>query len=176
MADDGGVAERPTEIRAVLKSQYRAALGTMRQAIERCPEDLWVSGEDGINPYWRIAFHALFFTHFYLQKDHRSLTRWPKHRGQLQDLGGPPSDEPYSKGEIIEYLEFCDGILDAAIDAMDLATADCGFPWYRTGKLEHQINNIRHLQHHAAQLSDRLRGATGQGLKWLGSGASQPME
>lgn len=167
MADEKDLAQRPTEIRTVLKSQYRAALATMRQAIERCPDALWLSGEGNVCPFWRVAFHGLFFTHFYLQKDHRSLTRWAKHRGQLQDLWGPPSDEPYSKAEMIEYLEFCLGVLDDALDAMDLVAADCGFPWYPTSKLEHQIINIRHLEHHAAQLSDRLRGAARKGLDWF---------
>lgn len=166
MAETTTNTQHPTEIRAVLKSQYRAALHMMQQAIERCPEVLWLSGEGHACPYWRIAFHGLFFTHFYLQKDRHSMTRWAKHRGQLQDPSGPASSEPYTKAEMIEYIEFCRGVLDSATGAMDLASPDCGFPWYQQGKLEHQINNIRHLQHHAAQLGDRLRSATGQGLDW----------
>jgi hypothetical protein len=156
---------RPTDVSAVLKSQYRAALSMMQQAIERCPDALWLSKEGHDCPYWQIAFHALFFTHFYLQKNESSMTRWAKHRGENDEMGAP-TGEPYTKAEMIEYLEFCRGMLDGALAAMDLASPDCGFPWYTQGKLEHQINNIRHLQHHAAQLGDRLRGATGKGLDW----------
>jgi hypothetical protein len=161
-------AERPIEIRAVLKAQYRASLQMLQQAIEQCPDALWLSADGHDAPYWRLAFHALFFTHFYLQKDHHSMTRWPKHRGQLQDLSGPPAaaNDVYTKAELLEYLGFCREILDRCIGAMDLTSPDCGFPWYTQGKLEHQINNIRHLQHHTAQLGDRLRSATKRGLDW----------
>jgi hypothetical protein len=36
------------------------------------------------------------------------------------------------------------------------------------GKLEHQFINIRHIQHHAAQLADRLRVAKNVGVAWVG--------
>jgi hypothetical protein len=51
----------------------------------------------------------------------------------------------------------------------DLLSAESGFSWYPVSKLEHQIINIRHLQHHAAQLGDRLRYATTDvGVEWYG--------
>jgi hypothetical protein len=143
----------------------------MRQAIVQCPPELWVSAQGHAAPCWRVAFHALFFTHFYLHKNHRSMKRWAKHRGDrghLEDLSGPPAaaEDVYTQAELLEYLEFCLEMLDRSLAAMDLASADCGFPWYEQGKLEHQINNIRHLQHHAAQLGDRLGSATGHGIDW----------
>jgi len=162
------LSERPVQIQPVLVAQYRASLAMMQQAIERCPDALWLASDGHAAPYWRIAFHALFFTHFYLQKDQHSLQRWAKHRDQLQDLNGPPvqDEQAYTKADMLEYLDFCRDSLGAAIDAMDLSSPECGFPWYPQGKLEHQLNNIRHLQHHAAQLGDRLRLATKEGLDW----------
>jgi hypothetical protein len=38
-------------------------------------------------------------------------------------------------------------------------------------KLEHQLVNLRHIQHHTGQLADRLRQAADRGLRWVG-GAS----
>lgn len=162
------VSERPVEIASVLKAQYFAGLAMMREAIELHPEPLWLSGEGHAAPNWRIAFHALFYTHFYLQKDQHSMRLWPRHRGQLDDLSGPAvtDEEAYSRADMLEYVDFCCDMVGPAIDAMDLSSPDCGFPWYNQGKLEHQINNIRHLQHHAAQLGDRLRSANCEGLKW----------
>lgn len=166
MPDD--LPERPVSVPSVLKAQYRAGFAMLQQAIERCPDGLWLSGEGHAAPYWRLAFHVLFFTHFYLQQNHKSMRRWPRHRGHLEDLDGPPApaNEAYTRADMLEYLTFCREMLDPAIDAMDLASPDCGFPWYTQGKLEHQLNNIRHLQHHTAQLGDRLRSATKQGLDW----------
>lgn len=41
-------------------------------------------------------------------------------------------------------------------------------PWYDCPKLDHQIVNIRHVQHHAALLSGRLRSAIGVDIGWIG--------
>ena len=61
-----------------------------------------------------------------------------------------------------------DGMVDASVDTMDLDAETCGFPWYKIPKLDHQINNIRHVQHHAALLSGRLRRAEGIDVLWVG--------
>ena len=47
-------------------SQYLASLEMLRHVITGCPEDLWDRVEDG-NRSWHIAYHALFYTHLYLQ-------------------------------------------------------------------------------------------------------------
>ncbi len=60
-------------------------------------------------------------------------------------------------------------MVDGAVDALDLHNPQCGFPWYKTSKLEHQMVNLRHLQHHAAQLADRLRAALDIGIRWVGA-------
>ena len=57
-----------------------------------------------------------------------------------------------------------------ARDMLDLDAPECGFWWYKMSKLEHQFVNIRHTQHHAAQLMDRLRQVAGVGIDWIGGG------
>jgi hypothetical protein len=59
------------------------------------------------------------------------------------------------------YWCYCDDMVESAVAGLDLSAPECGFPWYRLGKLVHQINNIRHVQHHAALLAGRLRLASG---------------
>ena len=54
------------------------------------------------------------------------------------------------------------------MDALDLDSTESGFSWYRMSKLEHQLVNIRHIQHHGAQLADRLRSAADIGIRWVG--------
>ena len=56
-----------------------------------------------------------------------------------------------------------------AVDALDLHAPECGFWWYKVSKLEHQLINLRHTQHHGAQLADRLRAAAGGHVKWVGA-------
>jgi hypothetical protein len=69
---------------------------------------------------------------------------------------------------VLAFWAVCDGMVDQATDSFDLLDPKSGFPWYTCTKLEHQIISIRHLQHHTAQLGDRLRAAGGSGLSWLG--------
>ena len=163
-------------VQAALKGQYHAALAMLKQAIERCPDDAWDGRSDSI-PFWRVAYHTLFFTHLYLQPNEKAFRPWEHHRQECQFLGPlpwPPHRQPrigrpYTKAQLLEYWGVCDGMIDAAVDGLDLEAAECGFPWYRVPKLDHQIINIRHLQHHAALLSGRLRSAFGTDIPWVGS-------
>jgi hypothetical protein len=162
-------------VRSVLKSQYHAALAMLRQAIERCPEDLWTSG-DHPRQYWRIVYHALFYTHLYLQPDEGAFRQWDLHREDcifLFALPWPPHDQPkdatpYSKQELLEYLRLCDSMIDGGVDRLDLDAPESGFPWCHMPKLDHQVMNIRHLQQHAGQLAERCYAA-GVDLDWIGS-------
>lgn len=163
------------DIRAALKSQYRSALAMLRQAIERCPDELWLD-PSVTNRYWNIAYHTLFFTHLYLQPERKDFAPWTKGREHFEHLGKvpyPPHHSPvrepsYTRAEMLEYADFIESQLDEKIDSMDLDAGDCGFSWYHMPKLDHQIMNIRHLQHHAAQLADRLRQHANIATDWRG--------
>ena len=173
-------ATEPTEaIREILKSQYHAALAMLRQAVELFPADAWVGTEDENAP-WQIAYHTLFFTHLYLQPDNDSFEPWEHHQADNQYPDGipgpndPESDlplqpEPYSRAQILQYWSVCDGMVDAAVDAQDILSTESGFSWYPVPKLEHQIVNLRHIQHGAAQLADRVRSLVGAGVDWAGA-------
>jgi len=70
---------------------------------------------------------------------------------------------------VLAYWAICDQMTDAAVDALDLRRRDSGFHWYKVSKLEHQMINLRHIQHHTAQLADRLRASDDIGIGWVGS-------
>jgi hypothetical protein len=166
------------DIRHALKSQYHAALKTLRLCIEACPDAAWADPADGFAAFWRAAYHTLFFTHMYLQPNHESFVPWAKHQEEAEDLGpfnGPDGQVPkaarvFTRRELLDFWGECDAMVDGAIDRMDLEAADCGFPWYRMGKLEHQLVNLRHIQHHASALSTRLRMGHGTMVQWVGRG------
>lgn len=176
-------------LRASLKSQYHAGLEMLRLAIEACPDDLWTSPAHR-NPFWRVAYHVLFYTHFYLESHADDFRPWERHRPEIQYMdqagpgdgaaGGPGAGgathfEPYSKRDVLDYWETCDARVDAAVDALDLTAPESGFYWYAMSKLEHQMVNLRHLGHHTGQLYDRIRSATGRGVDWVGEGAADPL-
>ncbi len=160
------------DVREVVQPQYRASLEMLGEAISRCPDSVWDdSGHK--NRFWHIAYHTLFFTHLYLQKSEKDFVAWSKHRNEYQFLGPlpwPPHNEPdigepYSKEDVLEYLEVCRGEVEEKISSVDWE-AESGFHWLRFGKLELQFYNIRHIQHHAGQLADRLR-KEGIGIRWV---------
>jgi hypothetical protein len=166
-------------LRATLKSQYHAALAMLRQAIEPCPDDAWFSSEH-VNSSWQIAYHTLFFAHLYMQPTEADFCPWKHHQARAQypdGIAGPADPdsslpllpEPYSKVEVLAYWDACDKMVEDAVDAVDVLSPESGFSWYKVSKLEHQIINISHIQHGAAQIADRLRSAVNVGVDWVGA-------
>lgn len=156
-----------TEVRNALKTQYRAALATLRQAIERCPDDLWVK-EGKLPTFWQIAYHALFYAHLYMMPDLDSFVPWAKHRDEHESMEVPtPSGQhPYTQSELLEYCDHVASLVDATVDRLDLASPTCGFYWYRIPKLDHEILSIRHVEQHVGQLDALLRLEGLEALDW----------
>ena len=169
-------------IESALKSQYHAALKTLRYTIEKCPDALWDDPADGAAPFWRVVYHTLFYSHFYLQQDQQSFMPWANHREEANFIGVltwensrlPKPCSPYQRDEVLEYWRICDDMIDRGVDALDLSAPQCGFPWYNMPKLEHQILNIRHIQNHAAALATRLRRTAGISIDWVGGDEELP--
>ncbi|MEK6677398.1 MAG: DinB family protein [Planctomycetota bacterium] len=161
-------------IQAALKGQYHAALAMLQQTLEKCPDDLWTGGAYPI-PFWRVAYHTLYFAHLYLQQNEEAFRPWENHRNEYHDLPWPGDSEPktldpYTKPQILDYWRLCEAMVDTQVDRLDLEAPESGFSWHKTiPKFEHQIHNIRHIQHHAAILSSRLRQADGTEVRWVRS-------
>jgi hypothetical protein len=166
------------DIRSALKSQYHGALNTLYEVMEKTPPAMWNDTTDGLAPIWRVVYHTLFYTHFYLQQMQEDFTPWARHREEAQFMSSPPWDgnrppkscEPYTCDDLLEYWRVCNNMIDARVDALDLSASESGFPWYKMPKLEHQIVNIRHIQHHAAIISSRLRRSANIEVDWVAGG------
>jgi hypothetical protein len=68
---------------------------------------------------------------------------------------------------VIAYWSFCDATIDGSVDELNRLSEETGFSWYPLPKLEHQLVNLRHIQHHTAQLADRLRASQDLGIRWI---------
>jgi hypothetical protein len=151
--------------------QYKAGLTMLRAAIEACPEELWLAGEP--NRYWHIAYHALFYTHFYLGVNDAAFVARPMHQAESNYLGEipfkpgyrPPTPEPYAKADLLDYADFCTAEVERQLGRMTLNDPS-GFYWLPFTKLELQLYNIRHLAHHTGQLVERLRTQADIGVPW----------
>jgi hypothetical protein len=164
------------DIRPILKSQYHASLAMLREAIELCPDDVWYDTSP-MNACWQVALsHAVLCG--VVPGSESGVLAWlvrasgkcpapgrdPGPRGPRQPLALVA--KPYTQAQTLEYWRVVDAMVDGAIDAMDLTNPQSGFH-YRIPKLEHQLANIRHVQHGVAQLADRLRAARDVGVRWV---------
>lgn len=157
----------------VFRSQYQAALEMLKQTVSQCPELIWDSPDDKTK-FWRIAYHALFFTHLYLQETEHDFTAWSGHRDEYEFLGPipwennrlPKTGDPFTREEILAYLAVCGQQIDEKTQQFD-PEAGSGFSWLPMSKLELHIYNIRHLQQHTAELMERLGTRTEIRLNWV---------
>lgn len=152
------------EYRDAIISQYHAALEMLKQAIVACPEPLWHNAGDR-STFWEVAYHALFFTHLYLQESEQAFQPWPNHRAEYMGEGERPAAPP-SQALVLDYLAFCqrqaaERTADAALDAPS------GFHWLPFSKFELQLYTIRHIQQHTGELMQRLGDAVA--VDWIGT-------
>ncbi len=154
--------------REALKRQHFAALKMFRQAIERCPDSLWISG---IHPrtFWRIAYHALGYFHLYLFNSVSDWKPWDKHDVANTYLDGEVDvATPYAREEILTYIDQIEAEIAPAIDAMDLEAPNVGFTWYpNVTRFELCLLSLRHFHGHLGQLHELLL-AEGEDIEWIG--------
>jgi hypothetical protein len=163
-------------LRQALKEQYHAGFAMLAQCVLKCPDDLWTSG---VHPrtFWRIAFHAAYFTHLYLGQSEDAYQPWPERPEGCLQLWQKPWDlepyelpegfEPYTKEQILDYIAYIGSLVDPTVETLDLDAEETGIPWYKgMGKLSHQLLNLRHLQGHVGQLSELLM-ARGIDIDWV---------
>jgi len=160
--------------RSAIRQQFHAAIDMLANAIEACPESVW-SGEPP-RPFWYLAFHVLFFLDLYLSEVDEPQFRPPPPFGltELEDESVPP-ERAYRKDELLGYVEHCRKRLDAVMAAMTeaWATNPCPIPYRAMSNGELLIYNMRHVQHHAAQLNMLLRERTNSAPNWVSKGGQK---
>ncbi len=160
-----------------IANQYEAALCMLSVCIDRCPEDAWNAPVANLK-VCQVAFHTLFFTDFYLGPNADALRRQPFHRDHApffrdyEELEDRAQVLLYDKSSIKTYLQHC---REKATDVVAAETAKSlagpsGFERKTFSRAELHVLNIRHIQHHTAQLSLRLRLDSHQDIPWIGSG------
>jgi hypothetical protein len=155
------------DFRETIISQYLAALEMLKQSILACPEALWHNPDDH-NKFSQIAYHALFYTHLYLQESEQAFRLWSGHREEYRLAGGDHTEpsQPATKATMLEYLAFCQDNVVEKVSALNL-DAPSGFNWLPFKKFELQLYSIRHIQQHAGELMERL-GTQGIAIDWVG--------
>lgn len=152
-------------------SQLTAALQTLSQAVDRCPESAWHESQKDY-PFSQVVFHTLFFTDYYLDGDLEAVKEQQFHRDHpdyFQDYEELEWREPrnlYDRGTTRKYLEFCLAKCRARIETENHPAEQCGVDGFSFSRGELYIYLLRHIQHHAAQLGLRVQWLTGTELDW----------
>jgi hypothetical protein len=168
----------------IIERQFAAAIQMIRMAIRECPADLWDDHTDG-SPFWHLAYHALFYIDLYLSENVKKFKPREYHTdkahflpGDYKEFGGIVNTpaKAFTQDQMLDYADHC---LNKCSDTFAKLTNKqalerCGFWWYELNVGEFLINNLRHAQHHAGQLTLLLRRRASIGIDWLGTKDNQP--
>ncbi len=163
-------------ISSSFRSQYMGALSMLKKSITTCPDEVWNDSSYG-NRFWHLSYHALFFAALYLSPSMEKSVLWDKCRPLYHALSkwesapdyDPDQNIPYTKEELLEFHDFIIARLDVAFDEVPF-DGPSGFNWISFNKFQLHIYNLRHLQHHIGQLSERVKQVTGKGVSWVSKG------
>jgi hypothetical protein len=152
----------------VLWRQFGAAIEMLENAITACPEELW-RDRSRRPEYWYTVYHTLFFLDLYLYGSVEGFSPPAPYNLDEIDPGGSLPERVYEKEELQSYLDYsrtkCRAVINALTD--EQAFERCVFPWGEMSFAELMLDNMRHVQHHAAQLNLILRQTIDSAPRWV---------
>jgi hypothetical protein len=162
-------------LKAILWQQFGAAILMLENAIQTCPDRIW--GGPSTEPqgasmsgvgFWYVAYHTLFWLDYYLSESEEPFA--PPAPFTLSEFGaGELPARVYTKAELQAYLTHGRDKCKAVIATMTDAKANRlhSFPWGEISSAELLLYNMRHVQHHAAQLNLILRQTSDFSPGWV---------
>lgn len=151
-----------------------ASLEMLRYSIEQCPDKEWHQ-RHGDYPFSQVVFHTLFYTDFYLGRDDIPFKEQSFHRshadifGDYEEIRDVIPTRVYDRDFCREYLKFCvtkvSNVVDRETPAVLIDVS--GISFRKMSRAELHVYNIRHIQHHAAQLGLRIQLITGDEMPWV---------
>ena len=153
-------------LRTILTGQFEASLCMLDRCIRRCPDEHW-EGTIGNGTFRQVAYHALYFVDLYLSPSAEAFAPPEFHRraggGRIGgDAGG------LTRAETRAYLAACrrKAVETLAAETPESLGGASGFARLPFSRGELHLYNIRHVQHHAGQLSAYLRRVADDGKGW----------
>jgi hypothetical protein len=158
-----------TNMKTAIWRQFGASIDMLENAIKACPEDVWVGKRGAFSDFWYLASHTLFWLDFYLSDSVDGFVPPPPFGLEELDPAGALPPRVYSKDELLAYLEHGRKKCRMSIIALtsDSVHRDCGSKRPGLTNLEILLYNMRHVQHHAAQLNLILRQTIDSAPNWV---------
>jgi hypothetical protein len=152
-------------IKDAIWNQFGASLDMLENAIIMCPDEHW----DAALNFWYTSYHCVFWTDYYLTTEPNKFEPpKPFTFSEFEPTGKKP-DRTYTKTEVLTYLEYCRQKANKLI--VGLTIEKLNNRWVNDYKnyslLEILFYNIRHIQHHSAQLNLLLRQTINNAPTWV---------
>ncbi len=169
-------------IQATLVEQYGAALKTLNNIINKCPDSLWEDESNG-PPFYKIIYHILYFTDLYLSRTKEERTAFRPRFEFAEDFSISKEnfahvywEKVLSKEECVLYLS---EIRDKAQIFLNHVTitelvSEPLFEWHGSSLLGSLFYNIRHIMLHIGALQGRLRMNGFDEKLWVSKSAIVP--
>ncbi len=145
-------------LKTIVWQQFGAAIDMLQNALTACPEELWNTE----SKFWYTGYHTLFWLDYYLsvetpmEKDF--IPQEPFTKSEFED--GAMPERVYNKIELLAYCNFgrqkCHDLI-TVLSEEQLLTKRFVSEYRDYSILEMLLYNMRHVQHHTAQLNLLLR-------------------
>lgn len=153
-------------------NQLGASIDMLENAIRCCPDEVW----DTERKFWYHAFHTLFFLDYYLTTSPKTFAPPPPFT--FSEFEDTLPERVYSPDELLGYLHYCRAKGKTFISQLTSETAESR--WINQSEtmnysmIEILLYNMRHVQHHAAQLNQLLRQEINQAPDWVFQATQKP--
>jgi hypothetical protein len=153
--------------------QMGAAIDMLENAVVACPDHVWSAGPPQ-RAYWYLTYHTLFYLDLYTYGTVDGFAPPAPFTLDELDPRGVYPDRVYGKDELLEYLVHCREACREAIRSLadETAARPCVFSWGAPSYGELLLDNMRHVQHHTAQLHWILREETDSAPGWVAKSTS----
>lgn len=142
---------------ALIGQQFGAALDMLENAINACPDSQWGGG----SKFGYIAYHTTFWTDYYLSDTPMEKDYQPPKPFTLSEFeDGQLPDREYTKTEVLAFLDHVRQCLQRQLQnnvQEELLEKRFTSEYKDFSLFELLLYNMRHVQHHAAQLNLLLR-------------------
>ena len=155
-------------MRTIIWQQFGAAVDMLENAMLACPDELW-SDRSRRPEFWYVAYHTLFWLDLYLSDSAEGFAPPAPFTLDELDPEGLMPERPYTRDELQIYLEHGRQKCRAKIEALTDEKARQRFRFGRRdfSTTELLLYNMRHVQHHAAQLNLILRQTIDSAPGWV---------
>jgi DinB superfamily len=157
--------DNSTSINESIWTQFGASLEMLENAIKMCPEEYW----DTDLSFWYTSYHCIFWTDYFLTTEPKNFAPPTPFTFSEFDPTGKKPDRTYTKRELLDYIEHCRQKAYKLIST--LTTERLNERWINEYKnyslLEILLYNLRHIQHHSAQLNLLLRQTINNAPTWV---------